>query len=98
MRSAIALLALLAACSEAPKKQEAKQDPDAVTISKQYWVCTSTHVAHHDAVELGNAKTTRTKFPAYDKTECDQWSAKFTKPWPVCPATNAWCQSTKPVQ
>jgi hypothetical protein len=95
MRWLLVTLALaLAACGESKPKAEA--DPSIVTIDKRYWVCTSTHTAHHAAVELGNAKTIRREFPAYDTADCDQWSATFTKPWPICPATNAWCQGTKP--
>jgi hypothetical protein len=83
---------LLSGCGDASPPQKAN-DENLVTINTKYWVCTSTHVSHHDAVEMGIK--IRRQFPAYDKTECDQWSATFVKPWPSCPDKNVWCQGTK---
>jgi hypothetical protein len=73
--------------------QSTKSDENIIQIDKTYWVCTSTHVRHHAAIEMG--MKIRRQFPAYDSTECDQWSEKFIHPWPECPGSNAWCQASR---
>lgn len=83
---ALAVIAslLLGACdSRAPANQA-----DLISINPKYWVCTSSHTSHHAAVEMG--MKIKRQFPAYDSTECDQWSAIMTRCGPL-QANNMWC-------
>lgn len=88
MRKIILLLVLLSGCSDETLR---KENENLINIDKRYWICTSTHIWHHEA-----QRGTLTRFgrigerSAYDSTECDQWSATFSS---GCVSTNSWCKN-----